>query len=196
VVHSFFCLFRGKRLTVIQYRFITLVTSFLCLAVAIGSSIVTGERVHMFVTLAVLFLNGECSMGGPTMDQTGNHQSHSDMLRHGIRSWIRIALSARSLTSLIPFSFRPLFLAPLSEVFGHRSIYCISPFLYFIFTLPNALAKNAATLVITGMIAGLAASALCVMSVKPSQMFGRLKTVGLPWPSSPGPFCTSSSLFL
>lgn len=81
------------------------------------------------------------------------------MLRHGIRSWVRIALSLRSLTSLIPFPLSPLFLAPLSEVFGRRPIYCISLFLYFIFTLPSALAKNAATLVVARMIAGLAASA-------------------------------------
>lgn len=38
-------------------------------------------------------------------------------------------------------------------------MYCISIFLYFIFTLPSALAKNAATLVISRQLAGLAASA-------------------------------------
>jgi len=51
--------------------------------------------------------------------------------------------------------FRPLFLAPLSEVFGRRPIYCVSIFLYFIFMLPSMLAKNAATLVVARMIAGL-----------------------------------------
>lgn len=54
---------------------------------------------------------------------------------------------------------RPLFMAPLSEVFGRRPIYCVSMFLYFIFTLPSALARNAATLVVGRMLAGIAASA-------------------------------------
>lgn len=38
-------------------------------------------------------------------------------------------------------------------------MYCASMFFYFIFTLPSALAKNAATLVIARQLAGLAASA-------------------------------------
>jgi MFS family permease len=50
-------------------------------------------------------------------------------------------------------------MAPLSEVFGRRPIYFLSMFFYFIFTLPSALARNAATLVVGRMIAGLAASA-------------------------------------
>ncbi|KAG6872077.1 hypothetical protein C0995_013295 [Termitomyces sp. Mi166 len=53
----------------------------------------------------------------------------------------------------------PLFLAPLSEVLGRRPIYCVSTFLFFLFTLPSALAKNSATLVIGRQLAGLAASA-------------------------------------
>ncbi|KAL4399740.1 transmembrane transporter [Malassezia pachydermatis] len=56
------------------------------------------------------------------------------------------------------FGFGPLFFAPLSEVYGRWIIYIISGFLYFIFTLPSAVAPNLATLLASRMIAGLAAS--------------------------------------
>ena len=59
----------------------------------------------------------------------------------------------------VPSFPRPLFFAPLSELFGRKPIYCVSIFLYSIFTLPSALAKNGATLIIGRMLAGLAASA-------------------------------------
>ena len=50
-------------------------------------------------------------------------------------------------------------MAPLSEVFGRTPIYITSMFLYFIFTLPSALAKKSATLVIGRLLAGISASA-------------------------------------
>ncbi|KAG6853492.1 hypothetical protein C0991_004038 [Blastosporella zonata] len=53
----------------------------------------------------------------------------------------------------------PLLFAPLSEVVGRKPIYSVSIFLYFLFTLPSALSKNAATLVIGRQLAGIAASA-------------------------------------
>lgn len=56
------------------------------------------------------------------------------------------------------FGFGPMFFAPLSELYGRWIIYVISGFLYFIFTLPCALAPNLATLLAARMIAGLAAS--------------------------------------
>lgn len=56
------------------------------------------------------------------------------------------------------FGFGPMFFAPLSEIYGRWVIYVISGFLYFIFTLPCALAPNLATLLAARMIAGLAAS--------------------------------------
>ena len=59
----------------------------------------------------------------------------------------------------LPSFPRPLFFAPCSELFGRKPIYCASIFFYFIFTLPSALAKNSATLVIGRILAGLAASA-------------------------------------
>lgn len=56
------------------------------------------------------------------------------------------------------FGFGPMFFAPLSEIFGRWIIYVISGFLYFIFTLPCAVAPNLATLLAARMISGLAAS--------------------------------------
>ncbi|KAK7050034.1 hypothetical protein VNI00_005466 [Paramarasmius palmivorus] len=60
---------------------------------------------------------------------------------------------------VIGFGIGPLFFAPLSEVVGRTPMYRISLFFYFIFTLPSALAQNAATLVVGRQLAGLAASA-------------------------------------
>ncbi|EDR03497.1 MFS polyamine transporter [Laccaria bicolor S238N-H82] len=106
-------------------RFITIAASFLCLAVAIGSSIVTGD------------------IEGPTRE-----------LR------IRQVITNLTVTCFVMgFGIGPLFLAPLSEIFGRKPIYCISMFFYFIFTLPSALAHVAGTLIVPRMIAGLAASA-------------------------------------
>ncbi|PPQ80545.1 hypothetical protein CVT25_001579 [Psilocybe cyanescens] len=105
--------------------YITGTTSLLCLAVAVGSSIVTGD------------------MTGPTKT-LGIQQEITNL----------------TVTCFVMgFGIGPLFMAPLSEVVGRRPIYCVSMFFYFIFTLPSALAKNAATLVVGRMLAGLAASA-------------------------------------
>lgn len=56
------------------------------------------------------------------------------------------------------FGFGPVFFAPLSEMFGRKPVYIASGFLYFIFTLPCAVADNIATLLAARMISGLAAS--------------------------------------
>ncbi|KAE9411519.1 MFS polyamine transporter [Gymnopus androsaceus JB14] len=112
--------------------YITLTTAFLCLAVAMGSSIVTGDLqdpvVELSSTQEILNLTVTCFV-------------------IGFGLWL----------STIPNS--PLAFAPLSEVVGRTPMYQASIFLYFIFTLPSALAKNAATLVVARQIAGLAASA-------------------------------------
>ena len=50
------------------------------------------------------------------------------------------------------FGFGPMFFAPLSEIYGRWVIYVISGFLYFIFTLPCALAPNLATLLALSLI--------------------------------------------
>ncbi|TRM63626.1 major facilitator superfamily domain-containing protein [Schizophyllum amplum] len=104
---------------------VTLSTAFLCLAVALGSSIVTGD------------------MEGPAADL------------HASQEVVNLSVAC----FVIGFGLGPLFFAPLSEVIGRRPVYIISIFFYFIFTLPSALAKNAATLVISRQIAGIASSA-------------------------------------
>ncbi|CAK5265442.1 unnamed protein product [Mycena citricolor] len=105
--------------------YVTITTAFLCLTVALGSSIVTGD------------------LQGPAASL------------HAQQEVINLSVTC----FVIGFGVGPLVLAPLSEVFGRRPIYIISMFFYFIFTLPSALAKNSATLVVARQIAGLAASA-------------------------------------
>ncbi|KDR73178.1 hypothetical protein GALMADRAFT_228304 [Galerina marginata CBS 339.88] len=105
--------------------YLTGTTATLCLSVAIGSSIITGDMI------------------GPTKT-LHTQQEITDL----------------TVTCFVMgFGIGPLFMAPLSEVFGRKPIYCASMFLYFIFTLPSALAQNAATLVVGRMLAGLCASA-------------------------------------
>ncbi|KAG6809193.1 hypothetical protein H0H92_001192 [Tricholoma furcatifolium] len=105
--------------------FLTVATSFLCLAVALGSSIVTGD------------------LAGPTETF------------HAPQEVINLTVTM----FVVGFGVGPLLFAPLSEVVGRKPIYCVSIFLYFIFTLPGALAQNRATLVISRALAGIAASA-------------------------------------
>jgi len=77
-----------------------------------------------------------------------------------------------------------------SEIFGRRSIHCITMFLYFIFTLPSALAHVARTLIVPRMIADLATSPP-ITSAEPSRTSGRRKIGVLQWESPPGQSCTS-----
>ncbi|KAF7368751.1 MFS polyamine transporter [Mycena venus] len=105
--------------------YITITTAFLCLAVALGSSMITGD------------------LHGPVQDLNTTEEI------------VNLTVTC----FVIGFGLGPLAFAPLSEVVGRRSIYGISMFFYFIFTLPSALAKNAATLVVARQLAGLAASA-------------------------------------
>ncbi|KAJ3562134.1 hypothetical protein NP233_g9767 [Leucocoprinus birnbaumii] len=104
---------------------VTLGAAFLCLSVAVGSSIVTGD------------------MSGPA-NEFGTTQ---------------IIANLTVTCFVIGFGIGPLFLSPLSEIYGRRPIYMVLMLLYFIFTLPSALAKNAATLIVARQIAGIAASA-------------------------------------
>ncbi|PPQ90717.1 hypothetical protein CVT25_005025 [Psilocybe cyanescens] len=128
--------------------YVTSTTAILCLAVALGSSIITGEYVHIIVKKDLIFViyhrvSKFSSMTGPTKEM-GISQEITNL----------------TVTCFVMgFGIGPLFMAPLSEVFGRRPIYCVSMFLYFIFTLPSALARNAATLVVGRMLAGIAASA-------------------------------------
>ncbi|KAK0458255.1 spermine transporter [Desarmillaria tabescens] len=105
--------------------YITLAVSFLCLSVAIGSSIITGD------------------MKGP-VEEFGTTQ---EIVNLTVACFV------------IGFGIGPLFFAPLSEVVGRTLMYQVSMLFFFIFTLPSALSKNAATLVVARQIAGLAASA-------------------------------------
>ncbi|KAF6743954.1 spermine transporter [Ephemerocybe angulata] len=105
--------------------FVTVATSLLCLSVALGSSIITGD------------------MTGPTKE-FGTTQ---EIVNLTVTCFV------------IGFGIGPMFLAPLSEIFGRSLIYRVSMFLFFIFTLPSALSKNIATLVVARQIAGIAASA-------------------------------------
>ncbi|KAF7304374.1 MFS polyamine transporter [Mycena chlorophos] len=110
---------RGKK------WYITMTTAFLCLAVALGSSMITGDLQTPVTEL------------------------------HTTPEIVNLTVSC----FVIGFGIGPLVFAPLSEVVGRKPIYAISMLFYFIFTLPGALAKNAATLVIGRQLAGLAASA-------------------------------------
>ncbi|KAG6816723.1 hypothetical protein H0H87_003583 [Tephrocybe sp. NHM501043] len=105
--------------------FVTLATSVLCISVALGSSIITGD------------------MEGAVKDLNTTQEI------------INLTVTC----FVIGFGIGPLLFAPLSEVVGRKPIYSVSIFLYFIFTLPSALSKNAATLVIGRQLAGIAASA-------------------------------------
>ncbi|KIJ54461.1 hypothetical protein M422DRAFT_73490 [Sphaerobolus stellatus SS14] len=105
--------------------YVTCTTAFLCLGVALGSSLVTGD------------------MTGPTKE-FGNEQIITNL----------------SVTCfVIGFGLGPLIFAPLSEMLGRRPMYIASMFLYFIFTLPQPLAKNIATIAVTRQLAGIFASA-------------------------------------
>ncbi|KAF9463757.1 MFS polyamine transporter [Collybia nuda] len=105
--------------------YITGTTAYLCLAVALGSAIITGD------------------LRGPVEE----FNTSQEIVNLTVTCFV------------MGFGIGPLIFAPLSEVVGRKPMYCISIFLYFIFTLPSALAPNAATLVVSRMIAGLAASA-------------------------------------
>ncbi|KAL8278384.1 hypothetical protein RQP46_009276 [Phenoliferia psychrophenolica] len=60
---------------------------------------------------------------------------------------------------VIGFGVGPLFFAPLSEVIGRRWVYLISFFLFAVFTVPSAVAKSAAVLIVFRFFAGCGASA-------------------------------------
>ncbi|GAA5922095.1 MFS transporter [Sporobolomyces koalae] len=58
----------------------------------------------------------------------------------------------------ITFGAAPLLLAPLSEVYGRSKIYIVSAFVFSVFFIPQALAKNIETVLITRFISGIAGS--------------------------------------
>lgn len=59
---------------------------------------------------------------------------------------------------LFGLALGPLFLAPLSEVYGRRPVYIVSLFLFTIFLVPSAMAQNFETIVVTRFIAAFVGS--------------------------------------
>lgn len=53
----------------------------------------------------------------------------------------------------------PMVLAPLSEFYGRRPIYIISLFIYLLFLIPCAVAKNIQTMLVARFLTGVAGSA-------------------------------------
>ncbi|KAJ3813262.1 major facilitator superfamily domain-containing protein [Lentinula lateritia] len=105
-----------------------------------------------FVTFTTAFLCTSAALGSSivTGDMTG---PVPDL--HTTQEIVNLTVTC----FVIGFGIGPLFFAPLSEVSGRRLPYMLSMLFFFIFTLPSALARNAATLVIGRQLAGLAASA-------------------------------------
>lgn len=104
---------------------ITLLASSLCLSVALGSSIITGD------------------MQGPAEEF------------HVSEEVVNLTVTL----FVVGFGVGPLVFAPMSEILGRYPVYCISMGLYFIFTLPSALAPNIGCLIASRALAGIASSA-------------------------------------
>jgi len=69
-----------------------------------------------------------------------------------------LTYTAGSTTYLTAIAFTPMALAPLSEVFGRKPIYLVSAFVFMITYLPQALAPNITSIVLTRFFQGMAAS--------------------------------------
>jgi multidrug resistance protein len=67
-------------------------------------------------------------------------------------------------TFVLGTAFGPMFLSPLSEFYGRRPIYLISWTTYIIFLIPQAVAKNAATMLVFRFLDGFAGSAFLAVS--------------------------------
>lgn len=59
---------------------------------------------------------------------------------------------------VVGFGLGPLFLAPLSELYGRRIVYIVSMFLYFIFILPECVTDSFAVMIIFRFFSGLMVS--------------------------------------
>ncbi|KAJ3897252.1 major facilitator superfamily domain-containing protein, partial [Lentinula edodes] len=105
-----------------------------------------------FVTFTTAFLCTSAALGSSIV--TGDMSGPVPDL-HTTQEIVNLTVTC----FVIGFGIGPLFFAPLSEVSGRRLPYMLSMLFFFIFTLPSALARNAATLVIGRQLAGLAASA-------------------------------------
>ncbi|KAI5481154.1 Major Facilitator Superfamily protein [Pseudohyphozyma bogoriensis] len=82
----------------------------------------------------------------------GNASMEADL--HTSREMAALGLSGFPLG----FAIAPMVLAPLAEELGRYTMYAISTFIYLIFFIPTALAENIATVIVSRIICGLAAS--------------------------------------
>ncbi|KAK2591490.1 hypothetical protein QQS21_010810 [Conoideocrella luteorostrata] len=67
-------------------------------------------------------------------------------------------------TFVLGISFGPMFLSPLSEFYGRRPIYLIAWTTYLIFLIPQAVAKNVATVLVFRFLDGFTGSAFLAVS--------------------------------
>lgn len=65
---------------------------------------------------------------------------------------------------ILGIALGPMFLGPLSEFFGRRPIYLVSWTMYVIWLIPQTVAKNVATLIVSRFFDGLAGSAFLTVS--------------------------------
>ncbi|OAA51889.1 Major facilitator superfamily domain, general substrate transporter [Metarhizium rileyi] len=67
-------------------------------------------------------------------------------------------------TFVLGIAFGPMFLSPLSEFYGRRPIYLVSWTAYLIFLIPQAVAKNVATILVFRFFDGFTGSAFLAVS--------------------------------
>ncbi|QPG94446.1 hypothetical protein C2857_006085 [Epichloe festucae Fl1] len=67
-------------------------------------------------------------------------------------------------TFVLGIAFGPMFLSPLSEFYGRRPIYLIAWTTYLIFLIPQAVAKNVATVIVFRFLDGFTGSAFLALS--------------------------------
>ncbi|KAM0252872.1 hypothetical protein ACHAQJ_007502 [Trichoderma viride] len=79
---------------------------------------------------------------------------------HNVREVSDLGLS----TFVLGIALGPMLLSPLSEFFGRRPIYLVSWTMYLIWLIPEAVAKNIATVIVTRFFDGLAGSAFLTVS--------------------------------
>lgn len=65
---------------------------------------------------------------------------------------------------VLGISFGPMFLSPLSEFYGRRPIYLVSWSFYVIWIIPQAVATNIATIIVTRFLDGFSGSAFLAVS--------------------------------
>lgn len=65
---------------------------------------------------------------------------------------------------VLGISFGPMFLSPLSEFYGRRPIYLVSWSFYVIWIIPQAVAPNIATIIVTRFLDGFSGSAFLAVS--------------------------------